>query len=136
MLGEPCQGGGFGGADPGGFLVGVGVGIIRVEVARAAFFGLVGAGGFGMSTQIVAKGEVTLDLRGIGLEEVKLDDARAGVIGQRAIASSGDAQFAVPLVAKRLDARTLPVEVSQIGDEGHEVEDRFGGQPGTAVEPI
>jgi len=77
-LGEPSQGGRFGGADPGRFLVGVGVGIVGVEVAGTAFFSLVGAGGFGMGAQVIAKGEVALDLRRIGLEEMKLDGAGAG----------------------------------------------------------
>jgi len=50
MLGEPGQGGGFGGANLGGFPVGAGMGIGEVEVAGAVFLGLVGAGGCSTAT--------------------------------------------------------------------------------------
>src|SRR5882724_7044624 len=101
-----------------------------MKAARATLFLLIGAGHVRMRAQIVPESDMTLDLRRIHRKkEVKLHDANPGRIGKRAIAPSGYAEFAVPLVAQRLDAPTISVEVSEVGYERHQIDDRLGRQP-------
>jgi len=78
---------------------------------------------------MVHERDVTLDLRRIRAEEVKLHDASTGRIAKRSIAPSGDAELAVRLVAEFLDAPALAVEISQVSNERHQIDDRLGGQP-------
>src|SRR5882724_6310366 len=123
-LGKPSERLGFRIPNPRVLLIRVGVRIVGMEVARATLFLLIGAGRVRMRAQIVPESDVTLDLRRIRAEEVKLHDAIACPIGKRAIAPSGYAELAVPSVAKRLDTPTLSVKVG------------LAASPGTDVEPI
>src|ERR1700730_8773849 len=100
-----------------------------MKVARAAFFLVICTGRVRMRPQIVSKSDMTLDVRRICVEKMKLHDASAGLIGKSAIASSRYAQLAVPIVAEGLDAPTFSVQVSQVGYERHKIDDRLGGQP-------
>ena len=102
-----------------------------MKVARATLFLLIGAGRVRMRAQIIPEGDVTLDLRRIRAEEVKLHDANAGRIGKRTIAPSGYAEFAVPMVAERLDAPAFSVKLGQVGYERHQIDDRLS-QPDPA----
>src|ERR1700692_3212524 len=99
-----------------------------MKLARAALFLLIRAGRVRMRAQIVSESDVTFDLWRIRVEKMELYDARAGLIGKRAVAPSRDATLAVPIVAGRLDAPTFPVEVRQVRYQRHQIDDRLGSQ--------
>ncbi len=128
MLRKPIECRGFGLSNPGVLFIIIGMGIMRVEVARPALFLLIGNGRFVMGTQIVSKSDVTFGMWRIHLEKVKLNEANTGLIGKSTIAPSRYAKLAVPIIAKRLNAPMFPVEFSQSGYQRHELDDRFGGQ--------
>lgn len=128
MSGEPNKRQGFRFSNPRGFRISVGVRIIGMEVPCATLFDLVGAGRFRMRAQIISKREVTFGLRRICLEKVKLNHAYAALVAKGAIASFRYAILAMPIVAERLNPPTFPIQVSQIGDHGHQVDDRLRSQ--------
>jgi hypothetical protein len=111
------------------FFFSVRVRIIWVQVSRPALFAFVCSGFFRMRAQIVPESDVTPGMWRICSEKVKPHQARARLIGERAISPSSDAKLAMPNVAECFDLPPFPVEVGQIGDVGHQVHDRLGGQP-------
>src|SRR5260221_3868839 len=100
-----------------------------MKVSRAAFFGLISAGHVRMRAQIISECDVALDLWRICAEAMQLYDAKAAVIGKRAIAPPRDAELTVPFVAERFDALAFSIEVGQTGYQWHQIDDRLGSQP-------
>lgn len=116
---EPNKRFGFRVPNPCSFLIGIGVGIIRVEVTGAALFLFVRLSDFRMRAQIVPESEVTCYFRRIRSEEVQLGRAVAVFIGERAITPSRYAKLTVPIKAQCRHLRTLPIEPAQIGNDRH-----------------
>jgi hypothetical protein len=82
-----------------------------------------------MGAQIIPEGDMALNFGRVRCEEVKLRQANARLVIEAAITSSWKTKFAAPPIAERLHDPPLPVEVSQTGHDGHEINDRLGGQP-------
>ena len=125
----PIKGFDFGVTNPSCLFLGVAVRIIGIEALRPALFILVGAGDLRMRPQVISQCEVTLDVRRIHLEDMKLHRAYACLIVKGAISSSRNAQLAVPPIPERLDTFSQPIKLGQIAHDWHQIDDRLGSQP-------
>ena len=101
---------------------------IRVKVAGPAFLGLVGHGNMGMGAQIVPEGEMADSVQRMGLEKMQLRGPNARLAGQGAIAPPLYAQFPMPCKSKRLDPGAQQIKCVKSCHQGHQVDDRLGGE--------
>src|ERR1700704_6476951 len=96
-----------------------------MKTSRAALLFLICSCRVWMCAQIIPKSDVTHDLWRVGGEKMKLYDANAGLIQKRAITPSDNAKLAMPIVAKRFNARAFSVELDQVRYQWHQIDDRF-----------
>jgi hypothetical protein len=74
-------------------------------------------------------------MRRTRLEKVQVCESHACGITQAAEAAAFDSELAMPRIAQRFDAGTVAVEIIQTTNQRHEVDDRFGSEPGDRSRP-
>jgi len=116
----------FGVTNPSCLFLAVAVRIIGIEALRPALFILVGAGDFRMHPQVISQCDVTLNVRRVHLEDMKLHRAHSCLIVKGAISPSRNAQLAMPPIPERLNTPSQPIKLGQIAHQWHQIDDRLG----------